>query len=276
MCYPRDWLRMDILCTFFPIYINVQINYNKVKYQGHQVSVYCMNRWGDTIWLKSCSVLDSELTCVLCVIYATNSCIGQSKDYQDSSWYSCRGELRCVRLKLYLMLHCLTTPTGGLLAVLAGQVLVLRVPWMPAKTLGRLPVTLTDEHLAFVVPAWRRKEQVTFEITQKPSDTMYLREFENMSSATHCHRWPSCFPHRSCSRRIQCRGCPGWASTPGAAWHQCSTGRELGNTCRKSKRAKWFKCLQHVDKFLVCWKMRQEKFDLSRSSTGFPEPPLPQ
>lgn len=47
---------------------------------------------------------------------------------------------------------------------------------------------------------------------------------------THCRRWPSCWPHRSCSRKVQYRGCPGWASTRDAAWHRCNTGRALGST----------------------------------------------
>lgn len=52
---------------------------------------------------------------------------------------------------MYLVTHCLTKPRGELFAVFAGQVLVLRDPGRPAKTLGRLPVALADEHLAFVV-----------------------------------------------------------------------------------------------------------------------------
>lgn len=54
---------------------------------------------------------------------------------------------------MYFMLHCLIKPKGDLFAVLAGQVLVLRDPGRPAETLGRLPVALADEHLAFVVIA---------------------------------------------------------------------------------------------------------------------------
>lgn len=50
--------------------------------------------------------------------------------------------------------------------------------------------------------------------------------------------WLSSGPHHSCSHRIRCRGCPGWASTPGVAWHHCSTGHELDNTCRTKNSQK--------------------------------------
>lgn len=52
---------------------------------------------------------------------------------------------------LYLTLALPEQIKGLLLALVAGQVLVLRVPVRPAETLGRLPVALADEHLAFVV-----------------------------------------------------------------------------------------------------------------------------
>lgn len=52
----------------------------------------------------------------------------------------------------------------------------------------------------------------------------------NQQRCTHCRRWSSCWPHRSCSRKIRCRGCPRWASTWDAAWRRCNTGRALGST----------------------------------------------
>lgn len=52
----------------------------------------------------------------------------------------------------------------------------------------------------------------------------------NQQRCTHCRRWPSCWPHRSCSRKIRCRGCPRWASTWDAAWRRCNTGHALGST----------------------------------------------
>lgn len=52
----------------------------------------------------------------------------------------------------------------------------------------------------------------------------------NRWRCTHCRRWPSCWPHRSCIGKIRCKGCPGWASTRDAAWHRCNTGRALGST----------------------------------------------
>lgn len=48
---------------------------------------------------------------------------------------------------------------GFSLTVLAGQVLVLGVPMRPAETFGGLAVALADEHLAFVVLAWRGRTQ---------------------------------------------------------------------------------------------------------------------
>lgn len=52
----------------------------------------------------------------------------------------------------------------------------------------------------------------------------------NRRRCTHCHRWPSCWLHRSCIRKFRCRGCPGWASTQDAAWRRYNTGRALGST----------------------------------------------
>lgn len=44
---------------------------------------------------------------------------------------------------------------GLSLTFVAGQVLMFGVPMRPAETFRRLAVTLADEHLAFVVLAWR-------------------------------------------------------------------------------------------------------------------------
>ena len=44
---------------------------------------------------------------------------------------------------------------GFSLTVLAGQVLVFGVPIRPAETFCGLAVTLADEHLTFIVLAWR-------------------------------------------------------------------------------------------------------------------------
>lgn len=48
---------------------------------------------------------------------------------------------------------------GFSLTVLAGQVLMFWVPMRPAETFCGLAVTLADEHLAFIVLAWKRWTQ---------------------------------------------------------------------------------------------------------------------
>lgn len=48
---------------------------------------------------------------------------------------------------------------GLSLTVLTGQVLMFRVPMRPAETFCGLAVTLADEHLAFIVLAWKRWTQ---------------------------------------------------------------------------------------------------------------------
>lgn len=55
------------------------------------------------------------------------------------------------------------------------------------------------------------------------------------SSCTYYHRWLSSLTRRSCSRRTQCKGCPGWASRQSVALRHCNTGHEPGSTCIKMK-----------------------------------------
>ncbi len=50
----------------------------------------------------------------------------------------------------------LTTVVWSLLTAITGQVLILRIPRGSSKTLGSVPVTLTDEHLTCIVSFWRR------------------------------------------------------------------------------------------------------------------------
>lgn len=63
----------------------------------------------------------------------------------------------------------------------------------------------------------------------------------NCRRCTHCHRWPFCWLHRSCIRKVRCRGCPGWASTQDAAWRRCNTGRVLGSTLTVVTPHRWDK-----------------------------------
>lgn len=68
-----------------------------------------------------------------------------------------------------------------LLTVLAGKVLVLGDPRWSGKTLGGLPVTLTDKHLTFVVVVWRgvRREQSV--ITKRANNKHHYRNWRRVS-----------------------------------------------------------------------------------------------
>lgn len=67
---------------------------------------------------------------------------------------------------------------GFLLTVLAGQVLVFGVPMRPGETFRGLAVTLADEHLAFVVFAWRGWTRNVNAITLHLFCLCYLRQNE--------------------------------------------------------------------------------------------------
>lgn len=92
----------------------------------------------------------------------------------------------------------------------------------------------------------------------------FLNKSESSSRATRCHRWPSCFPYCSCSGWIRCLGFP--------EWHRWFTGCEFGSTCRDQKsQTRHRKCKTWNGFYSFT-----SNLDQSRSSTGLPEPPLPQ